>query len=161
MRLAWLFTMGLVGLLAAAPAEAAFNRCTTVPGTSGISLAVDALERPERGVETVSLACHDTALNTATDSGLLAVWPCSYFEVDGSAMAGGTAYLYRCAAPSTSASYCTKMIVDVNGDAIPDDVPLDGATIGKVGQQYQTALWVWIDWQTAPTGYGRIAFACH
>lgn len=146
--------------LFAAPAEA-FNRCTKVPGTAGIELAADALERPERGIETVSTACHDTALNTATDSGILAVWRCANFDLDGSAMAGGTAYIYRCTAPSTSLSYCTKMLVDTDGDGIPDDVPLDGATIGKVGQQYQTALWLWIDWQAAPTGYGRIAGLCH
>lgn len=156
----WLVVVWVVVAGALAPAVAdAWNRCTAAPGGAGSSLEIDRVDRPQSGRESVSTACHDTAEDTATDSGILATWPCAYIDLDGSAMAGGTAYVYRCTAPSTS--YCTKMLVDTDGDGVPDDVTLDGVTIGRVGQQYQTALWLWIDWQTAPTGFGRIAVLCH
>lgn len=109
--------------------------------------------------------CHDTTGTTA--SNVIATADCRYFDAVldpdmAAATAGCEGYLWRCHAPAYSANTCTKMLVDTNGDGVPDDVTLDGVTVGRIGQQYQTATWVY--WQpTANAGAKqcRLMITCH
>lgn len=92
--------------------------------------------------------CHDTTATIASD--VLNVSSCDHFGVQLEPDFAGTGtgcegYLWRCSSPSYSANTCTKALVDTDGDGIPDDVTLNGSTIGRQGQQYQTATWIY--WQ--------------
>lgn len=79
---------------------------------------------------------------------------------------GATAYVYRCGNGSVgsapAAGQCSKILVDTDGDTIPNDVALDGVTIGKIGQQWQTATLLYVSPQTATSGKtARLMLTCH
>lgn len=107
------------------------------------------------------VACHDTAADTATDSGILSVTGCNHIEISfdpsyTDTSTGAEAQIYSCTYAVASTTLCRKLLVDTDGDGIPDDVTLDGATIGRQGQQWQTADWIFVDMTVAPSG-GDIA----
>lgn len=79
---------------------------------------------------------------------------------------GATAYVYRCGrgdvGAAASAGQCEKMLVDTDGDGIPDDVPMDGVTIGRQGQQWQTATLLYVSPQAATSAKtARLMITCH
>lgn len=143
-------------LLLALPA-AAWNNC----GPFGSAADADATIPMKLG----TTLCHDTTGTTA--SSVLNASNCRSFDAMldpdmASTGAGCEGYLWRCSAPTYSANTCAKMLVDTDGDGIADDVTLDGVTIGRQGQQYQTATWIY--WQpTANSGSKqcRMLIACH
>lgn len=105
--------------------------------------------------------CHDTAADTATDSGILSVTACNHIEIafDPSyldASTGAEAQIYSCTYSTASTTLCNKLLVDTDFDGIPNDVTLDGVTIGRQGQQWQNADWIFVDMTVAPSG-GDIA----
>lgn len=114
------------------------------------------------------LLCHDTAVATASDSGILNTGQCDHLEIQfkpditGTAT-GAEAQIYRCTAPVATSSYCTKMLVDTDGDGIPNDVTLDGTTIGRIGMLWQTAQYLWVDMTVAPGGsaIARTIVSCY
>ena len=135
-------------LLWALPASAAWNDC----GTPSITAAVGDVVTPKSRI-----ICHDTAIDTATDSTMLDVKACDHFDVTFDPSATSTAHvadmqLYRCTVNSIAAAWCEKMLVDTDADGIPNDVTIDGYTVGRRGQQGQTAVWIYVDMITAPTG---------
>lgn len=153
----------LVLVLAALWAMPAFAwvQCCTTPGSCP---EVQPVVQPTGG----NVICHDTVAATATDSSILSTSQCEYLTIqfdpdaDGTATAA-TAYLYQCTTPTASATYCTKMLADTDFDGEPDDTTLDGTTIGRTGQKWQTAAWIYVDMQDAP-GSGDIArtmVVCH
>lgn len=148
------FVMGMT-LLLALPA-AAWNDC----GPFGS--AADATGQPFRPG---SVRCHDTTGTTASD--VLTASGCIYFDAVldpdmASTGAGCEGYLWRCNAPTYSANTCTKMLVDTDGDGIPNDVTLDGVTLGRIGQQYQTTTWLyWQPTANASSKQCRLMIACH
>jgi hypothetical protein len=149
----------LAAALVALPAYA-WNDC----GIPGSSADVSAVVSPT-GRRTI---CHDTAANTATDSSILTVSQCDHIDIQFDPDSGGTAtgadaYIYRCSYPEASTSYCTKMLVDTDGDGVPNDVTLDGSTVGRIGQQWQTAAWIYVDMNTAPGSgdYARTMVVCY
>lgn len=99
--------------------------------------------------------CHDTAAATATDSGILSVTACNHIQIDfdpsyANANTGAQAQIYSCPYPTASTTTCRKLLVDVDGDGLPDDVTLDGVTSGRIGQQWQNADWIFVDMTVAP-----------
>lgn len=105
--------------------------------------------------------CHDTVANTATDSGILSVTQCNHIQIEfdpsyADASTGAEAQIYYCPYATASTTTCAKLLVDTDGDGIPDDVTLNGSTIGRIGQQWQNADWIFVHMTVAPSG-GAIA----
>ena len=152
--------LALALILAMAQTASAWNDC----GTPGSARDVENVASPNGR----RVICHDTAAAVATDSGLLSVAQCDHLTIhfdpdaDGTAT-GATAYIYGCTYPSASSTYCSKLLVDTDGDGIPNDVTLDGSTLGQFGQQWQSAAWIWVDMQSAPGSgdYARTMIVCH
>lgn len=156
----WVVALALAVLLGLpSAASAAWNNC----GVPGLASSVgDVVTQKSR------LICHDTAAATATDSTLLDVSQCDHIDLAfdpaaASTNTGAEAQLYRCTVKSIASEWCAKMLVDTDGDGIPDDVTLDGVTIGRQGQQWQTAAWVYVDMTTAPSGtdVSRLMITCY
>mgnify|MGYP001501777874 CR=1 FL=1 len=140
-------------LLWALPAEAGWNNCGTPSATTAMG---DILTPKTRS----RFACFDTAVASSGTSTLLDVSNCSHFDVWFDPDLTGTAHvsvaqLYRCALKSIAAEWCSKMLVDTNADGTPNDTTMDGYTVGRQGQQGQTAMWIYVD-VTAP-GAGDVA----
>lgn len=156
----WVAGMTLAALLGVpGVAHAAWNNC----GTPGLAGTVGDIVTPKSRI-----ICHDTATATATDSTLLDVSQCDHFDVEFDAAAASTnsgaeSQLYRCTAKSIASAWCSKMLVDTDGDGIADDVTLDGVTIGRKGQQWQTATWIYVDMTVAPSGsdVSRVMITCY
>ena len=113
--------------------------------------------------------CFNTATATASDSGILDVSACSSFSLFfdpsyGTANTDAEGQLYRCSTPvgTPSTVLCDKMLVDTDGDGVPNDVTLDGTT-GRDGQVNQTAAWIWLDMTAAPGAaqFARALVVCH
>lgn len=145
--------LGIVMVLGMPAAAGAWGDCRS-------RVAVDA------GPITLSknqVTCFDTADATSATTGMVFSPGCMLdIQFDPDATGSGTgavAQLYRCSTPTTTS--CEKMLVAVDGDGIPDDVTLDGTTIGREGQQYQTAIW-WYATITAPGAgdYARLIVGC-
>jgi len=144
----------LAAWLALPGAARAWNDCAAFGNADSAAVI-----RPGRA------ACHDTTGTTASD--VLTVEACAYFDATldpdmQSAGAGCEGYLWRCSAPTYSANACSHAILDTDFDGVPNDVTLDGVTIGRQGQQYQTATWIY--WQpTANAGSKqcRLMITCH
>jgi len=51
------------------------------------------------------------------------------------ASTGVTVYPYRCTENSLSTNHCTKILNDTTGDGIPNDLPLDGTTVLRIGRE--------------------------
>ena len=110
---------------------------------------------------------------TATgDSTLIAAANCDTIEIGPllpsmtDTTTGATAYVYRCGrgTPGSAAGSgaCQKMLVDTDGDGLPDDVAMDGVTTGRKGQQYQTATLLYVSPQAATSGKtARLMITCH
>ncbi len=153
MRGRWILMAALA--LVALPARA-WNDC----GPFGS--AADATGQPFRPG---SNFCHDTTGTTASD--VLKVNECRYFDATldpdmQSAGAGCEGYLWRCNSSTYSANTCRHVSLDTDFDGVPDDVTLDGVTIGRQGQQYQTATWIyWAPTANAGSKQCRLMISCH
>lgn len=152
----------LIVLAALWPGAAlAWNDCCDTPGACA---TVEAVVQPT-GRNTV---CHDTVAATATDSSILTVSQCDHMTIqfdpdaDGTATAA-TAYLYQCTTKTASTAFCEKMLGDTDFDGALDDTTLNGASIGRIGQKWQNAAWIYVDMQDPPGSgdYARTMVVCH
>lgn len=136
MRVLWLV---LFLALLAAPAQA-WNDCGAYG--SAVELGYATSLTPGKAL------CHDTTGTTASD--MLNVSKCDHFgayldpDMDATG-AGCEGYLWRCQTNTYSANSCSKILHDVDGDGVLDDVTLDGNTVGRIGFTWETATWVY--WQ--------------
>lgn len=109
-------------------------------------------------------ATGDSTIVSAADCHSIEIGPLVPSTTD--TTTGATAYVYRCGSGSVGAAQaagqCSKMLVDVDGDGIPDDIPLDGVTVGRIGQQWQTATLLYVSPQAATSGRtARLMITCH
>lgn len=156
MRYRFLLLVILLSTAISFPARAWTGCGAFGANTSGVQLSL---------IHPGIVVCHDTTATAASE--VLDVAKCNHVEFDldpdmQSTGGGCEGYLWRCRSSAFSTSTCDHMIVDTDGDGVPDDVTLDGLSSGRKGQQYQTGSWVY--WQpTVNTGSKqcRMLLACH
>ena len=151
--------LGLVLIFAASDALA-WGDC---PGATGVLTPDASFASVTRG-QTI---CHDTAVNAATDSGLLDTHGCNGFDIlVGPDMVGTdtalVAQVYRCVARRTDKG-CTKLLTDTDGNGVENDTTLDGTTLMRQAMNGKVAPYIWIDVTTAPgaSAVSRFSVTCH
>lgn len=148
----------LVAALSPGVALAAWNNCNLAGFTTDTGDVI---------TKTKSIACHDTATGTATDSTLLWVKNCDHIQILFDPDVAGSettaeAQIYTCAQAVANATNCTKLLVDTDGDGIVNDTTLNGTDMRK-GIAWANAQWIWVDMTVAPTA-GKVArtlVSCH
>ena len=154
MRL-WILLMALVFVAGSAWA-AGWSRLPS--GTQGDCEAL----RPGSQV-----TCFYDFADATTDSSALAVSQCRDVNIwldpdTTTAVAGAKVYIWNCATKTFSSNTCVKILPDSDGDGLPNDVPLDGATLGLRGFQNVQASFLVVEANAnAGSDTARVTVECH